>query len=436
MQFGAIPDGTSAGQKDGNLTVSYNAYPSSANPTDLVANFSGQVATANSAVFQTPSSGTAGSSFQGTWPNLAIAQNTTTNNTITYTITNTGNDAATNFIVTLPNAPSGWNTPNTTCPTTTGTNLAKDASCTVTITPVTSTATTITATNMTIGMAWSDQDSPSGETQNMQLPLPLVEVYAPAAIAITTNPASNVSVAPGGSFTMTATLTGGYNLAAQTIQAALTTGTSGDISFGNNDCALNSQNGYSCTITVNAAANATAATGNVVTLSNTTTPALAPNPATVTFNIMNPKKIIFVTTNFYDGNLGGLAGADTKCQEAAVAQEMPAGQYKALLIGSSATIVGVKYYWKNLNIEIGEATTGDLTYISSTNTTTNDLTNAIDFTDFQVWTGANGVDCGDWYTNDFHSAGYYGISAYKSRGYIFSGTNACSFENHLYCVQQ
>lgn len=121
VQFGAIPNGTSAGQKDGNLTVSYNSYPSAANPTNLVANFSGQVATANSAVFDPPSSGTAGSSFQGTWPNLAIAQNTTTNNTITYTITNMGNGAATDFVVTLPSAPSGWNTPSTTCPTTAGT---------------------------------------------------------------------------------------------------------------------------------------------------------------------------------------------------------------------------------------------------------------------------------------------------------------------------
>jgi hypothetical protein len=42
------------------------------------------------------------------------------------------------------------------------------------------------------------------------------------------------------------------------------------------------------------------------------------------------EKIVFVTSKTYDGNLGGLAGADAKCQELADEAELP-GQYKAWL---------------------------------------------------------------------------------------------------------
>ena len=50
---------------------------------------------------------------------------------------------ATNFIVTLPSAPTGWSNIATTCPTAIGTNLAPQAGCNVTLTANTATAGTI-----------------------------------------------------------------------------------------------------------------------------------------------------------------------------------------------------------------------------------------------------------------------------------------------------
>jgi hypothetical protein len=44
---------------------------------------------------------------------------------------------------------------------------------------------------------------------------------------------------------------------------------------------------------------------------------------------------VFITSAFYDGNLGGLAGADAKCQSAALAAGLP-GTFKAWL--SSQTV--------------------------------------------------------------------------------------------------
>lgn len=85
---------------------------------------------------------------------------------------------ATNFIVTLPSAPTGWSNIATTCPTAIGTNLAPQASCNVTLTANTATAGTIAATNFTLGLAWSDQANPSGDTQNMQINTPAVAVIS------------------------------------------------------------------------------------------------------------------------------------------------------------------------------------------------------------------------------------------------------------------
>lgn len=177
VQFGPIPDNTAAGTKNGDLTISYKEFEAATTDSTIVQNLQGQVATSGSAIFNAPQTGTASGFTDNTWASLSINQNTT-NGVITYTLTNTGADAATNFIVTLPSAPTGWTNIATTCPTATGTNLAPQASCNVTLIANTATAGTIAATNFTLGLAWSDQDSPSGDTQNMQIDTPAVTVVA------------------------------------------------------------------------------------------------------------------------------------------------------------------------------------------------------------------------------------------------------------------
>lgn len=284
-QFGTIASSVGAGAKTASLDVGYTPYPSGTSVTASTL-LNGQVVTAQSANI---AQGTAiGSGFAGgdgsSTNQFQIMQNAVAPS-ISYTITNSGAVPATDFYIsgTANNWTIGGN-----CGTSVNkiTLAAGNGSCNLIFT-LNSTATTgsqdLNVSGMT--MYWVDQDSPTGQNQNMS-GTQYVNVYAPAAIAITTTPASNISVAPENSFSITANLSGGYAVAAQTIHAALTTGTTDDISFANNDCALNSQNSYSCTIIVTAAVSASAATGNVVTLSNTTSnPAATPNPSTVTFAI-------------------------------------------------------------------------------------------------------------------------------------------------------
>jgi len=246
IQFGPIPDNTPAGSKAGNLTISYKTYPATTQTTDLAASFSGEVATSGNAIFNAPSSGTAGGGFTGMWPNLSIAQNTTgADATVTYTITNTGEDAATDFVVTLPNAPAGWSTPTTNCPTTTGTNLAKNASCAVSITSDTTTATTISTPTMTVGLAWSDQANPTGKTQNMQLSLPQVMVVPPGA-TITIAPVTGWQTMMGSAYVFTAIVTDGSSTV-----TPIVSGLTGD-TVSPSSCDLDSAGTASCTFIVTA----------------------------------------------------------------------------------------------------------------------------------------------------------------------------------------
>lgn len=129
---------------------------------------------------------------------------------------------------------------------------------------------------------WNDLAHPSTPTSQNLTGIAYVNLYEAASITVTSSPGSNIIIAPGGSFTMTATLSGGYQVAAQTIHA---TTSNGDINFTNNDCALNSQNSYTCMIRAVATSNATSISGQTVTLSNTTTPDMTPSPDTVNFAI-------------------------------------------------------------------------------------------------------------------------------------------------------
>lgn len=180
VQFGPIPDNESAGAKDGSLVVSYKQYSTATTIESMTQNVQGQVANSGSAIFNAPASGTATGFSNNSWANLTIGQDVTTG-LITYTITNTGGDAATNFIVTLPAAPTGWSSIATTCPTSTGTNLEINDGCDVIIEPDTSGG-NIAATNFTLTLTWSDQANPNGESQNLQIATPAVTVIPKAAL--------------------------------------------------------------------------------------------------------------------------------------------------------------------------------------------------------------------------------------------------------------
>ena len=279
ITFGPANSGVTAGSKAATFTVNYTPYTGASTTSNTSTTLNGQVVTAQSANIgqsaPTPS-GFANTTAPGV--TYQVQQNATPPS-ITYTITNSGSVPATGFYIDGASS-AGWNYSG--CGDVNNKiTLDSGGTCTLTFTL----STTVTGSrNLALAgltMHWVDEDSPTGQTQLMSGTVN-ANVYVPASIAITTNPASNISVAPGGSFTLSAQLTGGYDVQAQTITAATT---ASGVSFSNNSCALNSQNSYGCTITANVDSSATPSSGNTVTLSNTTTPSMAPTPSSVSFAI-------------------------------------------------------------------------------------------------------------------------------------------------------
>ena len=288
VKFGPAASSITAGSESANLDVSYAPYNNATSITTSAA-LSGQVSGAQSAII-TPSATTA-SGFaggDGTSGNPYQVQQAATAPTLTYTITNTGTVPATGFYID-GTASQGWTYSGCGTQQAPTTLDANSGSCTLTLTldPANQGAANLDLSTLT--MHWVDQDSPSGQPQAIN-GMVYANVYVAPSIAITTNPPSNISTVPGGSFTMTANLTGGYNVAAQTINAATTTA---GVSFTNNNCALNSQNNYSCTITAQVESAAVVASGQTVTLTNSTTPSMPLAPSSVTFAIILPPYFSF-----------------------------------------------------------------------------------------------------------------------------------------------
>ncbi len=152
-------------------------------------------------------------------------------------------------------------------------------------------------------------------------------------------------------------------------------------------------------------------------------------------------KRIFVTAASYSGNLGGLAGADQKCNLAAQAETLGGG-WKAWLSDSTTnaidriqdvgpwTLVGQTIIFKNkANLTTIPVHSVDITeqgkVVSSAN----------------VWTGTqsggqgtNGT-CQGW---TYSNSSYYGTagSVLQISEWTSSVASSCSEENHLYCIEQ
>lgn len=340
VQFGAIPDNVSAGSKAGNLTVSYKEYSTAPATTELVANFNGQVANSGSALFNAPANGSSGAAYSGSWPNLSINQNTTGASTlISYTITNSGTDAATNFIVTLPSAPTGWNGATTNCPTVSGTNLAPNGLCTISISANTATAGTTNATAMTVGLSWQDQASPTGITQNIQIGLPKVTVIAPPAPQITAiTPADNATqVATNASISITFSepMNTSTIIPDDTIYIDYQSAYSYDSPvFSNGD--------QTVTITLAAGQTLGIKQSHTIYLNQTqiksqTGFALGTNTdrAVSSFATLDGG-VIFVSSSSHNGNYGGLNALNSVCTTEG-ASKIPSAVWQAMLLNSNVT---------------------------------------------------------------------------------------------------
>ncbi len=162
----------------------------------------------------------------------------------------------------------------------------------------------------------------------------------------------------------------------------------------------------------------------------------------------NGMHLVFVTSRTFNGNLGGLRGADMKCQTEAAAAGL-SGNWKAILSSSSESakdrlrIAGEIYNLANQRV------TASATALWSTDT---GLDNAIAFSanamevdhgTTEVWTGSNSdgsssitIDCHAWSTSiDQGSVGMMGSIWGVARSWLSEGIAAsCNVELRLYCI--
>jgi hypothetical protein len=161
--------------------------------------------------------------------------------------------------------------------------------------------------------------------------------------------------------------------------------------------------------------------------------------------------VVFVTSGMYNGNLGGLAGADAKCQTLATAAQLP-GTYKAWLSDKNYSAAS------RLTHGTGPYVLVDGTVVANgwTGLTTGTLLHAIDLTEKggvwptnNVWTAttASGdikplADVEDAYCYNWSQSTF---SAYVQAGFgrdDGSGSwtdfdhTSCDALGTLYCVQQ
>jgi hypothetical protein len=169
---------------------------------------------------------------------------------------------------------------------------------------------------------------------------------------------------------------------------------------------------------------------------------------------------VFVTSTTYDGNLGGIAGADAKCQARADAASL-GGTWKAMISdGSTDAIDRFLYRTKPTFTVAGKLTwnpshqvilggdsiavygSGSLPYgtgVIATAVRTTEF--GTDPAAFLVWTGtksdgtAAANHCLNWTTNSSGNNGHYGNASAKTSGWTYTSYTTCNNTYRLYCLE-
>lgn len=145
-------------------------------------------------------------------------------------------------------------------------------------------------------------------------------------------------------------------------------------------------------------------------------------------------RVIFVTSVSWNGDLGGFAGADTKCNGASnKPKNGDAGTgktYKALLNSNNATVSGRAYYRTDGLTLIATANGGNL--VGSSNLASSISTTA----GVTPWTGvSNSNNCANFTSTDAVN-GNTGISNSVTSSWWSGGIAKCILSRPLYCVAQ
>jgi hypothetical protein len=174
-------------------------------------------------------------------------------------------------------------------------------------------------------------------------------------------------------------------------------------------------------------------------------------------------RYVFVTAAVFDGNLGGLSGADEKCRQAALAGGLPnassAGSYKAWLTDSDPMNAPVhRFNTSNKLIYVLPDAAKSVVAVGWTALTTPPLARAIDVTEtggtpnigricntfYEAFTNtyADGTQadaihhCVNWTSNVLPNLGFTGSIGNTNASWSKQCATACPSKTHLYCFQQ
>jgi hypothetical protein len=189
--------------------------------------------------------------------------------------------------------------------------------------------------------------------------------------------------------------------------------------------------------TATATATPTATATATATRTATSTPTATATPA---FNV------VFVTSTFMNGNLGGQAGADTECASLAAAAKLPSGTYKAWLSTSTLDAVSklgsargfVRTDGSPFADQVSDITVGKILHPLDLDE------NGANVGAMGVWTGTQnagtrvtGSTCVDWTSSSNMDNGATGITTRGPGGWSdeFGGPGgvACDNTPELYC---
>jgi hypothetical protein len=327
-----------------NLAVSYLQYNSAPNSvTTNSAILSGVISTAQSAIIsESPTSNIGFADGNGTLATPYQLQVGNTGN-VTYTFSNTGASAATNFYLNLNNLSTNITILNNNCGTSSApiTLNALNGTCQITFSFVPTSSGGYRFNFAPLSAVWNDQANPTTPISQALSGIVYVNVYNPASILISTNLDSSGNLTQGESFTITANLIGGYNTNSQTISFGSLTPADGTITYSTNSCQVS--NTISACSTIVSTTSSSTIESHTINISNgggiTITPSL------IGFNVIAPvsNKVIFITSTSYNGNLAaydtaspqvGVHGGDSLCQARATSAGL-SGTYKALLLSGT-----------------------------------------------------------------------------------------------------
>lgn len=184
-------------------------------------------------------------------------------------------------------------------------------------------------------------------------------------------------------------------------------------------------------------------------LDTTNTATLNLGGTNYTWNVktIGPKRV-FVTSTTYNGNLGGLVGADSKCQARAVAAGLP-GTFKAWLSDGTTSAssrldhstvnyvrtdgVVVANGWSDLTDATLDAVIckDENSNIVGTCTASRDV-----WTNTQTNGSARTSHCLVWTSNQGAESGYTGGSSWSDLSWTAATTDTCNTLKRLYCFEQ